>query len=259
MIRTFEPRTPYELASRSLATWLITTSCAQCAPTSCARSPLGSRDGLLEHRVQRDDRRHAQRVDEIEDVAAVVAAEDAVLVLNADQAHVAVVHELRGARVVGFDVLPDLELDLGGILVLARRLGDGEHHRQHAPSSPATAAREIGGEGCDSAAARTVGADERDRDLNVDRVARQGLEQVVCATALRASGVLVRWSMGDRRHLSVRVHPAATITYLIVMRARAARAILCDFEASERPRGSMPSDGSFAGFRAPCVRAGRDR
>ena len=28
MIRTFSPLTPYELASKSLATWLMTTSCA---------------------------------------------------------------------------------------------------------------------------------------------------------------------------------------------------------------------------------------
>ena len=214
---------------------------------------------VLEDGVQRNDGGHAQRVHEIEDVAAVVAAEDAVLVLDANQAHAAVVHELGSARVVGLDVLPNLELDLGRILVLAARFGDGQHHREHAPFIGSNSTGEIASKGGDSATTRTVRADERYLDLNVDRVARQGLEPVVCATALRASGVLVRWSVGDRRHLSIRVHPAATITYLIVMRARAARAILCDFGASERPRGSMPSDGSFAGFRARCVRAGRDR
>ena len=126
----------------------------------------------LEHRVQRHDHGHAQRADEIEDVAAVVAAEDAVLVLHRDQAHGTVVHELRGARVIGFHVLPNLELHVRRVLVLARRLGDGEHHGQRALVGPGDGRGEIGRERCDAAAARTVRADERDRELAIRRLAR---------------------------------------------------------------------------------------
>ena len=81
----------------------------------------------LENRVKRDHCRHAQRVDEIEKIAAIVAAENAVLVLNADQPNAAVIDEFRRPGVVGFDVLPELELDLGGVLVVSRGIGDGEH------------------------------------------------------------------------------------------------------------------------------------
>ena len=138
----------------------------------------------LEHGVQRHDHRHAQGADEIEDVAAVVAAEDPVLVLNRDQAHGAVVHELRGARVIGFDVLPNLELDLRGILVLARRFGDREHHGQRAPVVTGDSRGEIGGEGCNAAAARAVRADERHGNRAIERLPR--------SEKLLAAGVLAR-------------------------------------------------------------------
>jgi hypothetical protein len=42
------------------------------------------------------------------------------------------VYELRGAHVVGFDVLPDLEFHFVGVLVFPRRLRDGEYRRQDA-------------------------------------------------------------------------------------------------------------------------------
>src|SRR6185436_398198 len=99
-----------------------------------------------------------------EDVAAVVAAENAVLVLYADRTHAAVVHELGGARVIGLHVLPNLELHLGGVLVLARRLGDGQHHRHRTPVVAGDGRGQVGREGCNAAAARTVRADERDDD-----------------------------------------------------------------------------------------------
>ena len=139
MIRTFSPLTPYELASKSLATWLITTSCMPYA-ASLAHDRRLIVGRVLEDSVQRNDGRHPQRVHEIEDVAAVVAAEDAVLVLDRDQAHATVVHELRSARVVGLDVLPNLELDLGRILVLAAGSVTASTIGCTRRSSPATAA-----------------------------------------------------------------------------------------------------------------------
>ncbi len=74
MIRTFEPLTPYELSSRSFAIRLMTTICG----AELEHLPHDRRLVLrraLEHRVERDHHGHAQRADEIEDVAAVVAAE----------------------------------------------------------------------------------------------------------------------------------------------------------------------------------------
>ena len=134
--------------------------------------------------MQRHDDRHAQGPDEVEDVAAVVAAEDAVLVLHRDQAHGTVVHELRGARIISFHVLPNLELHFRGILVLARRLGDGEHHGQRAPVVPGDGRGEIGREGCNAAAARAVATDERHGNRVIERLPR--------SEKLLAAGVLAR-------------------------------------------------------------------
>ena len=134
--------------------------------------------------MQGYDGRHAQRPEETEDVAAVVAAEDAVLVLHRDQANGTVVHELRGARIVSLDVLPNLELHFRGILILARRLGDGEHHGQRAPVIPGDSRGEIGREGCNTAAARAVGTDERHGNRAIERLPR--------SEKLLAAGVLAR-------------------------------------------------------------------
>ena len=155
---------------------------------------------MLEHRVERDYRRHSQRTDEIEDVLAVVAAEDPVFVLNADEAQMAEVHELRGAGVVRFDVLPDLELHFIGILVLPRGLGYGEHHRQDAAVVTGDRKREIGSERRDSAAAWTVGADERDWDCAVDRLVRQFLRQIVGVSEQRSLRAAARRRVRYCRH-----------------------------------------------------------
>ena len=64
--------------------------------------------------MQRDGRGHAQRAQKIQDVRAVVAAEDPVLVLQRHPAHGLVVHQLGRARVVALRSLADLVLDLGG-------------------------------------------------------------------------------------------------------------------------------------------------
>ncbi len=85
---------------------------------------------LAEHGVQGGHGRNSQRGQEVEDVDAVVAAEDPVLVLDRDQSHVAVVDELGRAGVVALHPLADLVPDIVRIVVLAARIGDGQAHGQ---------------------------------------------------------------------------------------------------------------------------------
>ena len=68
---------------------------------------------------------------EVENVGSVFTAEDPVFVLDRYQAHVAVVHELGGARVVGFDPLPDLVFHLVGVFVLRSGIGQGQGDGRH--------------------------------------------------------------------------------------------------------------------------------
>jgi hypothetical protein len=119
---------------------------------------------VFQHRVQGDRDGCAQGTHHIEDIDAVVASEDSVLMLNGDKAHVAIVDELGGTCVVGLDVLPDLELHLRGVLVLPRRFGHRQHHRNRSTVVRRDGGRKIGGERRNSAAPRPVRADERDRD-----------------------------------------------------------------------------------------------
>ena len=67
--------------------------------------------------MQRHHGGDAQRAKKVQDVGAVVAAEDAILVLHRNPADVLVVDQLGGARIVALCPLPDLVLDLLGILV----------------------------------------------------------------------------------------------------------------------------------------------
>ncbi len=147
------------------------------------------RRGALQHGMQRHDSRHTQSSNEVEDIATVVAAEDPVLVLHANQAHLAVIDELRGACVIGLHVLPDFELHFGGVLVLTRRLGNGQHHRQRALITAADGSDEIRGEGRDPATARAVRADERHGHHAIERLDNRG--------TLRAVAVSNR---GNERH-----------------------------------------------------------
>ncbi len=117
--------------------------------------------------MQRDDGRDPQGAEKIENVRAVVAAEDAVLVLQGDPAHVFVVDELGGARVFPLGALPDLVLDLGGVFVLAASLGDRDRQRHDAPVSGPHASREIPGERRDPAPARRIGPDESDPEIRI--------------------------------------------------------------------------------------------
>ena len=158
------------------------------------------RRGALQHGVQRHDGRHSQSSHEIEDIAAVVAAENPVLVLHANQAHLTVVHELRGARVIGFHVLPNLELHLGGILVLTRRLGHRQHHRQRTLVAAGDGSGEIRGEGCDPAAARAVRADERHGHRALGRLHARDTLRAVDPWARRDARAIVARNGGKERH-----------------------------------------------------------
>ena len=99
----------------------------------------------VEDGVQRDDRGHAQRAQKIQDVRAVVAAEDSVLVLQRHPAHGLVVHQLGGARVVALRPLADLVLDVRRVVVLHALVGDGDDERLDAArrrrASPAARSR----------------------------------------------------------------------------------------------------------------------
>ena len=76
--------------------------------------------------VQRHDRRHAQRADEVEHVLAILAAPDAVLVLDRDDVDAAV-QRLGGAQVVSALVLADPVVDLCGVgQCRAGRVQDGD-------------------------------------------------------------------------------------------------------------------------------------
>jgi hypothetical protein len=99
--------------------------------------------GVVEDGVQGDDRRHAQRAQQVEDVRAVVAAEDPVLVLQRHPAHVLVVDQLGGARVVALHSLSNLVADLVRILVRAAAVGHRDRHRPHLRVGGADARCEI--------------------------------------------------------------------------------------------------------------------
>jgi hypothetical protein len=65
--------------------------------------------------VERYDQRNPKCADEVEDEAAILAAPDALAVLQAYYLHAAFVERICGGRVVGLDVAPDSVADLGRI------------------------------------------------------------------------------------------------------------------------------------------------
>ena len=111
----------------------------------------------------------AQRRQKVEDVRAVIAAEDAVLVLDGYEPHVGVVDELGRPSIVGLDRLPDLVFDLTRVLVLTSRIAHRDGHWEYAIAGGADRRGEIAGEGSDAASARRIGPDERNRQGGVHR------------------------------------------------------------------------------------------
>ncbi len=106
-----------------------------------------------------------QRVHEVQNVAAVIAAEDAVFVLDGYQAYAAIVYELRRARIIRLHVLADLELHLSGILMLAERFSDGQDHVSRAAVGSANCRRKVSGKRSNPTPARRVRSHERNRDF----------------------------------------------------------------------------------------------
>ena len=95
------------------------------------------RVGLREDGVERRDDRHAQLAQELEDVAAGLAAEDAVLVLHGHDVDRVDVEEVGGAPVGGDVALGDLEADPRRIRVLLRRRRSSRARSSRAPASRA--------------------------------------------------------------------------------------------------------------------------
>jgi hypothetical protein len=103
--------------------------------------------------VQGGDSRHAKGADEVDDMCAILAAPDAVFMLDRDDVD-APIQRPRDVDVVGELVTPDAMVDLDGIrrCLLERMQGD----------DLATAGRlgEVVGERCDAAPPRWVGGNE---------------------------------------------------------------------------------------------------
>ena len=116
--------------------------------------------GVAEHGVQRRDDRHPQVAQQPHDVAAGRAAEDAVLVLQADDVGVGEVEEI-GRPQVGVDLLLlDLEPDLRRVVVPLRNVVD-RHHEAIGPGILGGDRRaQVVGERRDPALPRQVIADE---------------------------------------------------------------------------------------------------
>ena len=130
------------------------------------RHPLDGRSlrirGMFENRMKGGDRWHLQGRQEVEDVSPVVTAEDPVFVLNRYQAHVAVIHELGGAHVVGLDPLPDLVFHLVGVFVLRSRIGQGQGDGRDALSGGGQRLGQVAREGGDATATRWIGSHQSD-------------------------------------------------------------------------------------------------
>ena len=121
----------------------------------------------IEDGVQRDGRGHAQRAQKIQDVRAIVAAEDPVLVLERHPADGLVVHQLGRARVVALRPLANLVLDVRRVVVLQPLVGDGHDERLHAVVGREHPRREIARERRDPAAPRRIGTQKRDSSWSV--------------------------------------------------------------------------------------------
>ena len=123
--------------------------------------------GSVEHGVQRDHRGHAQRAEKIQDVSAVVAAEDAVFVLERHPPHVLVVDQLCGARVVGLRSLPNLVLDLLRVLVGTRLIVDGDDQGLDTLIGSGHSGCQVARERRDAAATGWIGADKGDPKIQL--------------------------------------------------------------------------------------------
>ena len=118
--------------------------------------------GLLEHGVQRRDDRHPQVAQQADDMAAGRAAEDAVLVLEADDVGVGEIEEIGRPQVRVELLFLDLEPDFRRVVVTLGNVVDRHDEAIRAGILGGDRRAEVVGEGRDAALSRQVIADERD-------------------------------------------------------------------------------------------------
>ena len=121
---------------------------------------VGSR--LAQNGMQRGDNRHSQFAQECQDVTAGRPAENAELVLQADDVHVADVEEVRGAQIGRQVLLLNLEANHFRVLVAAlMSLTDTAKHWL-CGCAAGDGGKQVGRERRDAALARQVVADKGD-------------------------------------------------------------------------------------------------
>ena len=120
------------------------------------------RSGLAQNGVQRGDNRHSQFAQECQDVAAGGTAENAELVLQADDVHVADVEEVRGAQIGRQVLLLNLEAHYLRIFVAALDVVDRHREALALGMRGCDGRQQIGCKCGDAAFARQMIADEGD-------------------------------------------------------------------------------------------------
>ncbi len=116
----------------------------------------------LNHRVQGGHQGHAQAAEQVQDMDAVIPAENPEFVLEANHLHPVHVQKVRRQPVLGQNPLVDLETYLAGISI---PLGNIVHHHSKMISAGVFLGKgrqQICGEGGDAALARQEIADQRD-------------------------------------------------------------------------------------------------
>ena len=139
---------------------------------------------VTEDGVEGGDRRHVQRADEVQHGRAVIAAPDAVLVLDGDHIDAAT-QRSRDTDVVGGLVAADPVMDLGRV---AQHVCRG---MQRDDLAIAGRASQVSGEGGDAAAAGWVGGDECGADDSV-------LRSMAARGARAMAGDALMGSVSDR-------------------------------------------------------------
>ena len=120
------------------------------------------RPGLAQNGMQRRDHRHSQFAQERQDVTAGRPAENAELVLQADDVHVADVEEVRGAQIGRQVLLFNLEAHHIRVFVAALDVVDRDGEALALGMRSRDGSQQIGRERGDAALARQVVADEGD-------------------------------------------------------------------------------------------------
>ena len=121
---------------------------------------VGSR--LAQHGVQRGDDGHSQFAQQRQNVAAGRPAENAELVLQADDVHVADVEEIRRAQIGRQVLLLDLEANHFRIIVAARNVVDRHGEALALRIRAGDGGKQVGRERGDAALARQIVADKSD-------------------------------------------------------------------------------------------------